>query len=411
MYKSGIYLKTFILISTLIIIFLVYKTSQFNFIEFDDIYIIRELSPDTILNKYFKSIYKAKFISNFIIIFFGYELPKMLNINLTIWMETGGALIKGIFWCITSYLLASAIYLYNKKNFLFPIIYVFTYIFLQLYYTSKAQNEIYAAFYCFVFPFIFYLLFWQKFIKLYTNNTSAQKKDNIELFIYGLLTGISAEITAISTFASLCIISVISIIKKYDIKLIKISFLSTILGNLIYFLHPVFWSNASSYGTLTGSISGTIKSAINILPEYLAGYKETFFKYFLNYIIIIILLSLLIYFFSNKNLRFKMISIAYSLLLGGFFFFTMLLFGGRPANHTAVVHYDVIIQMIILFLFVIYYELSCILYNKKAFYISLLVILFSLLYINCNNIITFIRCHNYSFEYLNFNNIERYREE
>ena len=52
MYKSGIYLKTFILISTLIIIFLVYKTSQFNIIEFDDIFIIHELSFSILILQY-----------------------------------------------------------------------------------------------------------------------------------------------------------------------------------------------------------------------------------------------------------------------------------------------------------------------------------------------------------------------
>ena len=79
------------------IVFSVYKLSKYNFIEHDDYSFI--WSKDTgLLTKYYSCAYRAKFISNAIILFFGFDLPGFFNIHPYLWIQTGGGIIKGVFW-------------------------------------------------------------------------------------------------------------------------------------------------------------------------------------------------------------------------------------------------------------------------------------------------------------------------
>ncbi len=405
--------NTFIHILTILvfifIVFSVYKISKYNLIKFDDYDIFYSNVSYSFIKRYFVHIYKAKIISNFLIIFSGYDLPRMLNYNLTAWIQSGGAIIKGIFWGILCFILSSTVFLFNKKNLFFPAIFIFTYVYLQFYYTLQSQNELYAAFYCFTFPFIFYILFWNTFIKIYMNNENSTKNYG-KLFTFGVLTGLSAEITAISTFAGLIILFLFNKNKDNQLtKLFKYSFISTIIGNLIYFLNPNFINNAKGYGTFF-SIKQTIENALYILPEYAKGYKETFFNYYFYYMIVIILLLILLIIFAEKAKRKNMLYMTLSLILGSYFFFTMLLFGGKPMNHTAVLHYDIIVQMIILFIYVIYFELSCISQNKKIFYPVILTILAFLIFQNFENIKLNLNNKMHIYDYLRNNNAEENKE-
>lgn len=317
-------------------------------------------------DKYLFTIYKGKFIPNLIINLLCFDIPKYIHIHPIQWIQTGGGIIKGIFWAITSFLLASITFKKSENKILIPFLTAFIYIYLQLKYCNTFQNELYTSFYCFVFPYTLFILFWNVFIKKYL---SVEKNINkILIIILGILLGSSSEITAIASFGALLFISIFA--GKNNKQLLIYSYTGTIIGNIIYFLNPGFIESAQSKGTFIGGIKNTIQSAILIYPEYIEGYKDTFIHYFLSFAVIIILLSIIVYYVKKEKNKLILI---YSFLFGGFFFFTLLIFAGRPMHHSAVVHYDLIIQMEILFMYIILLEISFLENNRKIFYPILLI--------------------------------------
>lgn len=361
----------FLIAAFLFVVLTIYKFCFENIIEFDDFEFLYPQEDSNFFHKYIEIIYHGKILSNFVIILLNFDLPKLLSIHPITWSQTGGAVIKGIFYFITFYLLSSTLYLSRKKDIILPVALVAAYIFIVTNYLALIQMELYAAFYCFVFPFIFFILFWNLFIKKYL-----ELKEDINyklLIIYGFLTGLSAEITAITTTSALVILTVLNIINKQknNNQLLYKSLIAVVIGNILYFTNPSFLILANGKGVFTNTIK-------QVLPLFLSGYKHLFTHEFLPYILVILTLGILILFMAKRNnTDKKLLTVVCSILIGCFVFHSSLILAGVRSpdyNYSFIVHLDILVQMYIMFIYIIFLELSGI-KDNKSFYIILLILL------------------------------------
>ena len=176
------------------------------------------------------------------------------------------------------------------------------------------------------------------------------------------------------------------------IKIIMDSFISLCSGLLIYFNNPNFYLDAHEKGALLG-INQTIKNAIRIFTDFINGYKETFFNNFLIFLLIIIFLSVIVLQIKENKNKKDMAALIYALTFGGFMFFTILLFAGERKWSPAcswVYHYDLIAQMKILFYSVICFCFGCLFKYKKVFYVTPVMLIFTLTSIYCKSIQQFL---------------------
>lgn len=364
----------FLYYSLLIIVFVavvgsIYKFSYANIIECDDKEFLFPPECSNFYHKFIEQIYAGKIISNFTIILLNFDLPHLFSFHPAFWAQTGGAIIKGIFYFITFMLLSSTAFLTRKNNILFPLLILAAYIFIVTNFFGLIHMESLAFFYCFIFPFIFFLLFWNTFIKKYLGLN--ENINYILLFIYGILTGLSAEITTITTVLALIFLTGFSIIFKIKLekKLIFTAIISSGMGILTYFLNPNFTAHAMAKRS-------SFNSYFDIWAEYLSGYKSTLIHQYLPFLLIILALSIYIFITIKSEKKKRLLIVLYSILIGSFCFYTSLIFAGRHCayNYLYIVHFDTIIQMLIVFIYIIFIGISFI-QNNKVFYTVLLILL------------------------------------
>jgi hypothetical protein len=108
------------LFSISFIIYFVYLFSQNNVVEHDDAFLF--LNNDIhFFSNFFVSVYHGKYIPNFLMLFFGCIIPAFFNIHPVIWIQTGGAVIKGLFFALFSFSHASMFYVRKKSILFLPI--------------------------------------------------------------------------------------------------------------------------------------------------------------------------------------------------------------------------------------------------------------------------------------------------
>lgn len=376
-----------------LIVYCVVCFSQHNTIIIDDLYTVFIDKEVPLFRHLFLDVYHGRILGNLLTKFVGYIIPTSFGIHPVTWIQTGGAIIKGILTAIICFLLAKALFIYKKPNFLLPVVSFIFYIFYQANFANMYQNVLYSSFFGFTFPFIFYYLFWTLFVK-YCENQELQTKSNlIKLIIYAFLLATSTETTSFTSIASLCIYLFINkfIIKNNKIAGAKYIFTSMFLGFVTYVTNPGFLACARGKGTFTG-FKETFYNAFLMWREFWHGYKYTFQTDFLHYTIIIIALIILYSFYGETNKRKFFITTSVSLLLGAHLFFFSLLFAGHGTyQHIAyVIHFDLIMQIKMIFLYIIFYQIGMFRFNKKLFY-SLAISPIILLYLfNFNTVNTHI---------------------
>ncbi len=369
---KNVILYLFKVISFCIILFSCFTVSKYFVINYDDSCHIFYDNEVSFFGNFFFDVYHGRYISNFLTKLIGYIIPSIFNIHPNVWIETGGALIKGIFYFLFVYLLAGIAFLNRKKGFIYVLIATLLYIFIQLIMLDKYQDVLYTSFYGFTFPFIIFFAFWKKFIIINKNN---QRADYI-LYILAFLLGISTECTAIISTISMFLYIIIDYIqyKKISIPNIKTIALM-ILGNILYFTNNGFIGIAHMKGTLF-DFKSTFLNGIKVYNEFIIGLKQVFISDYIYFIIPILVIILVIIFSKRIEHKSVIIKTSICLLIGQCIFYLCLLFAGRHIDgYLYVVHFDIILQMNIAFLFVFYLLIS----NFKNNYIFYTLLIFPFL--------------------------------
>lgn len=384
---------------TLLIVAITFLQSQSFTLEFDDVCEIFFAENYGKITGCF--LYHGRFFINLLTKIIAFVIPTFFNIHPITWLQTGGAIIKGIFISTLLFLLTDFLFLFKKKDYLYPIIcaflfFIYTYIFIH-----KYQNEMYTAFYGFTFPLIFLFLFVKLFIKkAISSETIIKKKDIVIISLVSFISGSATEFTAIINTLFLFFFLLFYLIKNIKgnkkeqniIMLAVYSFISSILGNFLLFYNFGFIQTAQDKGAFGGNIKTTILGIYSIFPEFFQSFKTVFFGSYIYFIFIIFILVIPLI-FSKRNEKNKVLIISSSLLLACFTFLFLLIFAGRQFDgYIYIIHYDIIVQVWFLFAINIFILFSVLLRNNdtlfnKIVYIFILLLFFMFLQsINLNKI-------------------------
>ena len=369
-----------------LIIYSVVLFSQYNVIEYDDIETIFYKYDVSFKEQFFLNVYHGRYISNIFQKLMGFSL----NIHPNIWIQTYGAFFKGCFMVVFVYTLAKMCFIFEKSKYMIHILALFCYIVYQYTFQNTYQNELYSAFFGFTFPFIFFFTFWNFYIRNYYVE-DVKRKTVMILSLFSFLTAISTEFNSIVTLCALVIITIFEILNFKSLKKITIySFLSNTFGVVLFFVNPGLINTANAKGTFDG-LSNMIISAKEMLPEYIVGFKQVFFYDFLILTVVIIIMSFFYVLISDnkKNNKIFLILI-YSLLISGYIFYFLLLFAGRHEveKYCYVTHFDIVVQMKILLISIIFVELSFLYTKIQIRNTSIIILIILSIILNSENIFT-----------------------
>ncbi|MBQ9244922.1 hypothetical protein IJ182_01495 [bacterium] len=350
--------------------------AQYNIYIFEDSYYTL-LRKDDVLNQLFFNVYHGRYISNAITVFFGSIFPKFLNVHpfvfFTAWW--GGSFIKTLFLFILFFQMNMFLFWKKKKNVIFPILILFYYILFQNMFAYTYEDVEYCSFLGFVFPFIFFCLFWYKFINLWDKEIITLK----DIFIgtlYAFLVGISTEFTSIVTFFSLLIII---ILRTDKLKYWASFFISLSFGMFLYFFNKGFSGVLNDHAPIFFN-SATFKSELVFVKPFLKACFDVCIHEYGILILLIIVLSFTIFLQNKKeNQTNNNLLFPFTLLIGGILFQIFLISDPAlsPDNTYWVYHFDLVIQVKILLAIVCLYEMNCIKINdiyKNYLILSLIVV-------------------------------------
>ncbi len=374
-YKSFLSDKIPIIINIAVfclIVYLSYCFSQYHTVILDDLYQIFIDKDKSIFNQFILDVYHGRYIGNFLTKFTGSVLPFCFGIQVNIWANTYGAVIKGIFLAIFCFTIANFSCIFSKNKFIVPFLAVIIYLFYQYNFIGKYPDFLYTSFYGFTFPFIFFLIFLYYLI----NYLFLIKNINFKmLYLFAFLTGISTEFTSITLFIILLLLITCKRLFDSDLKPIYISFVFLSTGILLYFINPGLIRLAMEKGTFQYNF-------IEELPQFLNGFCSVFYTEFIKYLIIILCLMLVINYFSEKVIKNKILLFSAILLISGFCFYFLLIFTGRTnfkEYSLYVYHLDLIMQMKIYLIMNIFLLFGVIAKRGTVFIVTLAVILLYLL--------------------------------
>ena len=350
---------TSVLIVLSLIIYCVTVFAQYNFYIYEDAYhtLIRK---NDLLNQFIMHVYHGRYISNFFTAFLGSVLPKLFNIHPYIFFNApyGGAGFKALSLFCLFYLMNLFLYNKRKKDFLFPVIIFSLYVWYQNIFAYTTQDIEYCSFLGFIFPFIFFCLFWLKFINIF-QIPSISKKDIILITVYAFLLGISTEFTSIVSFFALLFLF---ILKRSLIKIFLPPFISLIFAMALYFLNPGFTQHVlHDHAPIFFNLNTLKEELVFVKPFFLSLINVAIHQYGI-YLLIIFLLSITVYFLNKKhNEKHSNLFIPLSFIFGTLFFQIFLISDPKlsPDLDYWVFHFDLINQVKILLLIVIFYELNC----------------------------------------------------
>ncbi len=381
-----IYLFFFILFIFIILCRL--YVSKYFVIEYDDSYHIFYDKEISFINNFFTPVYHGRYISNFLTKLIGYIIPNMLNIHPILWIQTGGAVICGIFYFIFVCMIVDIAFLNRKRNVLFVFAAAVIYIIIQNILIQNYRDYLYTSFYGFTFPFIFLFAFWKTLI---LNNIKKQKPSFLN-YVLAFLLGMSTEFTAIVSTIALIFFNLVNLFQFYlfkfkilkpenqDISELKtteelnkhniILLITMIFSNILYFKNLGFIQMAQTKGTLF-NFHQTVVNGLASLGEYIESLTNLFKTDYVFFVLPILLLVLI--FIFNKKIKNKAIILTsvLSLFFAQCIFCLFLLFAGvNSLGSNYVNHFDIVLQMNILLLYIFYILISSV-KNNYLFYLLL----------------------------------------
>lgn len=374
-----IYLLGNILVLSIIII-ITFFSSQYFVIAHDDMVVCFVDKNNSIFHNFFTYVYHGRYISNIMV-----KLQcGLFDIHPIVWIRTYGAIMKAVFLFFVLHLLSSTLFLFQNENsnkklkyVCIPLVTLFCYFIYQFSIHGGYEDMLYTFFYGFVFPFIFFILFWNKFIPLYINKKVLTTSDLKYLCILSFFLGISNEIIIFVSFITLSILFFSDYIKKCTlIKQYVLPFILFLLSSIFYVINPAFLEDASSKNILNHEYE--IKELIlNLIPEFLNQCIFTIKEYFSIPTFFILFFIALIIIRKKYNVFF--VKIVLLLLSSTYLFYILLFFAGKaPGNVFYALHPSTNIQIVIILVY-IYFILISFIDLKK--YFKLAIIFLSLFYI------------------------------
>ena len=357
-----------------IIIFLVIFFSKYNVIESDDAFNIFYERGCSLFECIFIKSYKAKLLSDFLIKIIGGELPLMLGIHPVIWIQTGGAFINGIFYALLSFFIAKGMFFYKKRNLFYPLTALIFYLWIQHYFFYQLAYEQYCAFYSFTFNMIFYCIFWQSFLKKYTE----KKPAGLLFYLFAFFLGMTSEQSACATFISLFLILMIEVFKNKKLNTFVLKILiCNFIGCIVYLSFPGFY-----FDIMAKFNAGILNySQPYKLSEIYDALKTVFLSDFTLYIFLIVILLIITNKIYKEESERKYLLTILSMFIGGLiFYFLLILTKYESENFLYIKHFDVLVNIKILFSCIILLEIGLLL-KKIDFSRKNKIIIFSILLI------------------------------
>lgn len=365
-------INNFLLILLLFIVLVSIAYSVFCFAQnnvpiYEDLF-VGLLKKGDLLNQFFKNVYHGRYVSDFITCMLGSVIPKVLGLHPVTFYRTVVPVIKGIFLFILFFQISK--YYYRNKNYdlFLPVMILFMYIQFQFIYAFKFQDVELCSFYGFIFPFIFFNLFWYKFIQ--TDFSNLSKKDLRLFIVYAFFLGISTEFTNIVSFIALLMLLIFQ--KEIRKKIMPI-FISLSIGIGLYYMQLNWAMEIEARGLIWGNLSTLKNGLINCIQPFLVSLTDIMIHQYGIFLLLITIFSVIIYI---KEKSFNKLIFPYS-LLSGCLFFSFLLIGDPNhvlcENQCWLYHFDIISQYTIFFTIIVLYLFNNI--KIKEIYKKLLLII------------------------------------
>lgn len=386
MSKKYFNFKNIFLFITLLTVLIFIQYGVFTFAKFNiPIYEDTEyglLHKTKFIEQFFTNVYHGRFISNFLTCFLGSILPHSFNIHPIAFYQNIAPLIKGFFLFVLFFQICGFLYRNKNKDLFLPVLIFFFYLQYQFNFAYKYQDIEYCSFYGFLFPFLFFNLFWYKFINCFDYNVELSKKDNLVLIFYAFLCGISTEFTNIVTFFALFFIFLFN---KQLFKIYLFPYIALITGMILYYTNNGFLNELNSHPPLFFNINILNSEFISNLKPFLCAVYDVITTEYKFYLLLIILLSIFLikkYGQKSKN----NIMLLMSLLCGSLVFGSFLMINPElsPNKIYYISHFDIIIQYKILFVILIFYLFNTLKLNILAEKILLSLIIFAVIKYDIN---------------------------
>lgn len=354
---------------------------QYYVTYYDDFYA-------TIINENYHGKYFVSWLPVFIC-----SLSKKFNMHYIIWLQTGGAIIKGIILSVLMYFLASCAFIHKKKNFLLPLLMFLSFILYKIStykfdYLYAAESYTHLSYY--VFPFIFYIIFWKRFIDIFIFEHNYNKRNLVITYIFAVILGISNDFIAIATIYSLFIILVFKkFFKKLSYRYLLFMIISLVFSFGCSILSNGFIERATQYGAVR-PIPKILEEIIILFNDFNLEYVNVFRSEFLIYTLIIILLFLLLIFQKSKispDLKRSYLILVPTMCISAFlFYYNLILVGVNPETGSLLQLWqmDLVIEMKLFLLFMIYLELGFLFVNGRniVYFVIILLSLICLILFN-----------------------------
>ncbi|MCD7780195.1 MAG: hypothetical protein LUH05_05935 [Candidatus Gastranaerophilales bacterium] len=157
---------------------------------------------------------------------------------------------------------------------------------------------------------------------------------------------------------------------------------------ILYYTNQGFLFSAHSHGVVF-SIKWFLFQAQSVYREFIEGYISVFYSNFFLYLVTIIILLLIIFLTANRDDKYKFCLTITCFTLSAFMFYFMLIFSGDTGFREYslyVYHFDLIWQMKICLIMIIFFELGILIKNIKVFSICIILIIFFNLCMHQKNI-------------------------
>lgn len=302
-----------------------------NCIKFEDI--IEPFIIPSNLQEMYTGANHGCFVSTVFHQFLLFILPKMLNIHpddfYFIYIFQGF-----IYWLIPFLIARLAVSYSDEKYFLFFYAisnFLFFSIFFNLGYLFQEYTFIYTRFIRYVFPMIFFVLFWSMFSDFYILG----KYRNWRIYLAAFLTGLSVEPLNITTFVALILITIFSSFnKKISNNISSTRYLAIVAsfcaGLVLFYANPNFWHIANERG-INRNLENFHELLINI-KIFQASYFEHVLKentYYLIFIAVLFFILLRFCLQRNNQKSIKVAVVSVGLLIGILFFNYILFLSGK----------------------------------------------------------------------------------
>lgn len=371
-----LYMNCFLLLLFIIVTSLI--SSKYFVVAHDDMYNIFFNKNYSFFYNFFYDVDHGRYISN---IFLKLQ-SACIDIHPTVWIRTYGVVIKSIFLFVFLILLSSSAFLFQKekdniKAILLPLFALDVFLIYQILVHGKYEDMLYTFFYGFIFPFIFFILFWNKLIYTYTQNINIKKKDIIYFSILAFLLGLSTEFTIFISFSGFIIIFCFDVItNNTSSRKYLVPFFIFVLASIFYIINPGFIESAQTKGTLNGLLP-MLTTAYNVLPEFINDAFHIIKEKFLVITILIIITISFVPKMKEKENNLNFIKIILSLLFSTYLFYFLLIFAGRAPGHVLfTLHNSTNIQICIGLIYILFLSISFI--SGKKLYSIFFYIIFTL---------------------------------